>query len=31
MSTSLYFVVNDMFDKHDHPSAQLPEGVILVV
>ncbi len=28
MSTSLYFVVNDTFDKHDHPSAQLPEGVI---
>ena len=28
MSTSLYFVVNDAFDKHDHPSAQLPEGVI---
>lgn len=28
MSTSLYFVVNDMFDKHDHPSALLPEGVI---
>ena len=28
MSTSLYFVVNDAFDKHVHPSAQLPEGVI---
>ena len=28
MSTSLYFVVNDSFDKHDHPSAQLPEGVL---
>lgn len=28
MSTSLYFVVNDAFDKHDHPTAQLPEGVI---
>ena len=28
MSTSLYFVVNDAFDKHDYPSAQLPEGVI---
>lgn len=28
MSTSLYFVVNDAFDTHDHPSAQLPEGVI---
>lgn len=28
MSTSLYFVVNDAFDKHDHPSAQLPEGVL---
>lgn len=28
MSTSLYFVVNDTFDKHDHPSVQLPEGVI---
>ena len=27
MSTSLYFVVNDAFDKHVHPSAQLPEGV----
>ena len=27
MSTSLYFVVNDTFDKHVHPSAQLPEGV----
>ena len=24
MSTSLYFVVNDTFDKHVHPSAQLP-------
>ncbi len=29
MSTSLYFVVNDSFDKHVHPSAQLPEGVIV--
>ena len=29
MSTSLYFVVNDSFDKHVHPSAQLPQGVIL--
>lgn len=28
MSTSLYFVVNDMFYKQVHPSAQLPEGVI---
>ena len=28
MSTSLYFVVNDSFDRHDHPSAQLPEGVL---
>ena len=28
MSTSLYFVINDSFDKHDHPSAQLPEGVL---
>ena len=28
MSTSLYFVVNDVFDKHVHPSAQLPEGVL---
>ncbi len=28
MSTSLYFVVNDAFDKHDHPAAQLPEGVL---
>ena len=28
MSTSLYFVVNDSFDKHVHPSAQLPQGVI---
>lgn len=28
MSTSLYFVVNDSFDTHDNPSAQLPEGVI---
>lgn len=28
MSTSLYFVVNDTFDKHVHPSAQLPEGVL---
>ena len=28
MSTSLYFVVNDAFDKHDSPTAQLPEGVI---
>lgn len=28
MSTSLYFVVNDVFDKHDHPSTQLPEGVV---
>ena len=27
MSTSLYFVVNDAFDKHVHPSAHLPEGV----
>ncbi len=27
MSTSLYFVVNDAFDKHVHPSAQLSEGV----
>lgn len=31
MSTSLYFVVNDAFDKHVHPSAQLPEGVISAV
>lgn len=29
MSTSLYFVVNDSFDKHVHPSAQLPEEVIV--
>ena len=29
MSTSLYFVVNDSFDKHVHPLAQLPEGVIV--
>ena len=29
MSTSLYFVINDSFDKHVHPSAQLPEGVIV--
>lgn len=29
MSTSLYFVVNDSFDKHVHPSPQLPEGVIV--
>lgn len=28
MSTSLYFVINDSFDKHDHPSAQLPEAVL---
>ena len=28
MSTSLYFVVNDAFDKHDNPAAQLPQGVI---
>lgn len=28
MSTSLYFVVNDAFDKHIHPSSKLPEGVI---
>lgn len=28
MSTSLYFVVNDSFDKHVHPSARLPEGVV---
>ncbi|WP_337625158.1 Fe-S cluster assembly protein SufD [Phocaeicola sp.] len=28
MSTSLYFVVNDTFDKHVHPSAQLPKGVL---
>ena len=28
MSTSLYFVVNDAFDKHDSPTAQLPEGVV---
>ena len=28
LSTSLYFVVNDAFDKHDHPKAKLPEGVI---
>lgn len=28
MSTSLYFVVNDTFDKHVHPSAKLPEGVL---
>ncbi len=28
MSTSLYFVVNDSFYKHAHPSARLPEGVI---
>ncbi len=28
MSTSLYFVVNDAFDKHDSPTAQLPEGVL---
>lgn len=28
MSTSLYFVVNDSFYKHVHPSAQLPEGVV---
>ena len=28
MSTSLYFVVNDSFDKHVHPSAQLPDGVL---
>ena len=28
MSTSLYFVVNDAFDKHDNPSVSLPEGVI---
>ena len=28
MSTSLYFVINDLFDKHIHPSAHLPEGVI---
>ena len=28
MSTSLYFVVNDTFDTHDNPAAQLPAGVI---
>ena len=28
MSTSLYFVVNDSFDKHVHPSSRLPEGVV---
>ena len=28
MSTSLYFVVNDAFDKHDSPTAHLPEGVL---
>ena len=28
MSTSLYFVVNDAFDKHDNPTSPLPEGVI---
>ena len=28
MSTSLYFVVNDEFDKHDNPTTPLPEGVI---
>ena len=28
MSTSLYFVVNDTFDTHDNPAAQLPTGVI---
>ena len=28
MSTSLYFVVNDAFDKHDSPKAKLPEGVL---
>lgn len=28
MSTSLYFVVNDTFDRHEHPSASLPEGVL---
>jgi Fe-S cluster assembly protein SufD len=27
MSTSLYFVVNDAFDRHDSPTASLPEGV----
>lgn len=28
MSTSLYFVVDDSFDCHVHPSAKLPEGVL---
>lgn len=28
MSTLLYFVVNDSFDRHVHPSSRLPEGVI---
>ena len=28
MSTSLYFVVNDEFDKHDNPTTPLHEGVI---
>ena len=29
LSTSLYFVVNDMFYRDDKPKAHLPEGVII--